>query len=57
MLAVALCGLCAWPLMAQKRYQLQSVPLVTTKRRCVKMMNVLSPCLAGLDPVSFPEKR
>ena len=23
-LAVALCGLCAWPLMAQKRYQLQS---------------------------------
>ena len=24
MIAVALCGLCAWPLMAQKRYQLQS---------------------------------
>ena len=24
MLAVALCGLCAWPLMAQKRFQLQS---------------------------------
>ena len=23
-IAVALCGLCAWPLMAQKRYQLQS---------------------------------
>ena len=23
-IAVALCGLCAWPLMAQKRFQLQS---------------------------------
>ena len=43
--------------MAQKHYQLQSVPLVTTKRRCVKMMNVLSPCLAGLDPASHSVKQ